>query len=1217
MAPQQENTTRAAQIIDDIRTDIERGLGIVPVLGSGISAPSGIPAGEDYHAYLFFCLERLFARQNGDSNTSEHPWDPSSLRWPPYTTVRTYPNLEKRMLEWTKEQDAKLQSATAPKQFQRALWQSLGAVADWRAMLHLLSRTRLDADGNVTVKEPDPRIIDSFFINITEGKQPNTAHTLLAHLADVLRVKVILTTNFDTLLEAAFRRLEMPVATFDVHYEAGFPDGRFARAQRSIVKINGGRYGLRADFTLDRLPDATDFENFVSYLTPLVFPLSMSQPSNNEPVQPSNQRNLLVMGVSGRERRTIALICHAMLSLPKLKTYWVCHQKAEIGGILDTFREVSGTLHKRSQSKPQSEIDDVLGRLRVAATTDLGLFLLHVYQRIFLCLPPAGVSFKAVWPLPPPAYDLSRQDCAELYRKETAVDCLAEGVVALGEKIGDENNRLVFVVGDSGVPSVASEVFHQSEDDRHRIWVEIEEAATAIEIATTVLEAIRQRIGIAEPLLFRLDDACLNEPSAFPLLFHEQFQRLQRYSRRYFLVFINGRDCPGRELTHGSAKTVRQVLDWLKKEESVTTVLLGWDDGRWREELGDLSFEWVRLPPLLTKERSNTVTKLFKEVENISDSSEKARFVRSLAALSLFRKPCYLSATNAWPLVGLSPGSGNITPAPIMCSPTSGDDRSQDKDYRRSEYVRNVLLPILRKVGAIRDDNGQAVFMHRGVREEIRDYLTCNELKTQPDWMIEPHQGIADWYLKLYRASGDVTAAFEALYHRICCVGAAVEHDRPYMMRSGINEVYVTLRLMRPALRASEQPNTWYRRLAHHCLALAKLPDNLPGIRQAIGEAQHLLDLLKADLEELPPPASSTRPPKRPDLNAVEQFDDIRRLLHGRRYESATARIQEEFERIELREGWLTCDNPGSSTIRYDDCREQARIWVQDRNFDKIVLGTAVRVLRRHQALNILRAELFERLESSEQRKDALVRAEAAYIYATELMRNIDDTRFLQDENAFLRANQGLVLSWMHRPCEAHRRYNEAYGYLNQLETPPMSLRFATIDGRRTETFLVGVRMAAQDPSTKLRARGYLYDAIAAVERATYKSIDQHYPVWHGYLAELTMEVCCEIARQGRDAEELYARSRDRSGCGDWFSTCFESGYFVVGRDPIRLRRYVQLASTFKKSADATSMSRYIGTDCLSRIDDLTNKCLGRLAKISQLPAGGLDADVRRYACPK
>jgi hypothetical protein len=289
-------------------------------------------------------------------------------------------------------------------------------------------------------------------------------------------------------------------------------------------------------------------------------------------------------------------------------------------------------------------------------------------------------------------------------------------------------------------------------------------------------------------------------------------------------------------------------------------------------------------------------------------------------------------------------------------------------------------------------------------------------------------------------------------------------------------------------------------------------------------------------------------------------------------------------------------------------CRDSARQWAGQQREDQVRIGKAVRILRRYHGLCLLRAQLYERLGKEDLRREVLMRAEALYICATELMRNIDDVRFVQNENAYLRANQGLALSWMNRPREAHRRYNEAYGYLNQMLTPPMSLRFATIDARRTETFLACLRRLNRGStgwsgvvpeSTQFQVRGFLHDAIGAIERASYKSVDLPYPRWHGYLAELTMEVCCEIARQGHDAEELYARARDRSGYGEWFYTCFEAGFHAAGQDLVRLRRFVELADDFRGASQTTPGDQpTVSQDCHERITQLKEACLARLSSI-------------------
>ncbi len=1235
-----ERPSRAATIIESIRSDIDAGLGIVPVLGSGISAQSGIPAGIDYQAYLFHCVARLFADRGTGAADPDSTWDPSRLRWPPYTSAQTYQSLDDDMVKWTAQQCealSKMKRDHPRTQIDdpemRARWQSLGAVADWRAMLHLLSRTRI-RNGKVHIAEPDPRIIDSFFINLTEGKRPNTAHMLLAHLADVLRVRVILTTNFDTLLEEAFRQLEMPVATFDVHYDAGFPDGRFARAQRSIVKINGGRYGLRADFTLDRLPDAADLENFTSYLVPLAS-------TGERSVSPVWQRNLLVMGVSGQERRTIALICQAMLALPNLNTYWLCHREREVEGVRASFATISQAVRARTQGRHLGAPAEPLKNLAIAATPDVGLFLLHLYQRMFLCLPPSGVPFKAVWPLPPPPYELARLDSKKPYVDPTARGLLQSGVAKLEEALravlaeseqaksatDKPWRRVILVTGKSGVPSVAAQVFLSGDDPRHRIWVDIEEGWHAVDLAAAVLEAVRLRVGIAEPLLLGLTAASLADIAKVGRMFKAQFARLVRYSRRHFLVFINGRDSPRKGADEDAHAAVGQVLSWLAAEETVTAVVLGWERAPWTNAVEPSCFRRIELEPLLGVSPANTTVKrLLDELWQLSDGRERFRFARFLAVLSLFRRPCYLSVTNAWPFVGLSSETGDLTPLMNENAEEATQNHFPDKDQRRFEYVargqlkgaQDSYLDILRKVGAIRDDDGQAVLMHRRVREELRRKLAEENLLPNPDWEIQANQGIADWYLKLYRASGDVAAAIESFHHRLDCILAAWEHGQEYLWESAATEARVTLRLMRPALSPPVlQSYLAQRRLVGLCGELDRLSDRIgtPNLRKAATEAREQLEQLHAQWEGTRTPAAQERTGTSDSVLRVDALDEVRRLIYAREYQKAEMQLRDHFEDIGFPELSLREDHPGQGIVRYDACRNSARTWAISVDRDQSTLGKAVRILRRYHGLCLLRAELYQRLGNEHLRLLALTSAEAMYVCATELMRNIDDLRFIQNENAYLRANQGLVLSWMNRCREAHRRYNEAYGYLNQMLTPPMSLRFATIDARRAETFLCCARLKHATPKQP-QVRGFLYDAIGAVERASYKSVDQPYPRWHSYLAELTMEVCCEIARQEPDAQELYARARDRSGYGEWFYSCFEAGFHAVGTDPVRLRHYVTIADQFdERTRDHRRDHRtgiYLSRDCFDRIASLKEKCQALLDRV-ELPS---DAEVCEYVHP-
>ena len=853
--------------------------------------------------------------------------------------------------------------------------------------------------------------------------------------------------------------------------------------------------------------------------------------------------------------------------------------------------------------------------------------------------------------MPPPPYELARADSEKPYADDEAKRVLHDGVGKITQAIADVGKprepgkpaadswpRVILVTGESGVPSAAAQVLLEANDPRHRIWVDIEKGWHAVDLGAAVLEAIRLRVGIAEPLLLGLTASSLRNAAEVEKMFKAQFGRLQRYSRRHFLIFISGRDRPGKKPEHTAITAVSDVLSWLAAEETVTTVVLGWDDAVWTEAVASRCSKLLKLDPLLGKlPEKTTVEKVLDCFRQLPEEQEKRRFARFLAVLSLFRRPCYLSVTNAWPLVALSSETGELTPLPKDHFAETTEDHFPDKDQRRFDCVARgragpaqaSYLDLLRSVGAIRDDGGQAVLMHRTVREELRRRLQAEHLLSDSGWDIQAHQGIADWYLKLYRASGDVAAAIESFHHRIECIRAARAHGSKCMWESAATEARVTLRLMRPALSPPVlQSYLAQHRLAEFCDDLDRLCQeiNSPNLSRTAAEAREQLEQLHAQWEGTSKSGPAERSSDPGSLLRVEPLDEVRRLIYAREYQGAEAQIQYHFKEISFTPAEsLREDRPWHGIVRYDQCRDQAREWAGLIGGDQAKLGKAVRILRRYHVLCLLRAELYDRLAWDPLRQRALTCAEAIFVCATEIMRNIDDLRFVQNENAFLRANQGLALSWMNRPREAHRRYNEAYGYLNQLQTPPMSLRFATIDARRTETFLCCVRRLAtisdtqqgeMKMATQLQARGFLYDAIGAVERASYKSVDQPYPRWHSYLAELTMEVCCQIARQGSDAEELYARARDRSGYGEWFYSCFEAGFHAVGADSVRLRHYVKLADDFEVASrvfgDDDTSGMHLSQDCLTRIAELKRACVDRLVGIT-LPK---DPEVCAYVDP-
>jgi len=78
----------------------------------------------------------------------------------------------------------------------------------------------------VSLGAPQQEIIDSCLREVMKGKFPALGHKMLAVLGGALRLDLILTTNFDDLLERAFAEARNPLEVFEVHLGSPLLIGR-------------------------------------------------------------------------------------------------------------------------------------------------------------------------------------------------------------------------------------------------------------------------------------------------------------------------------------------------------------------------------------------------------------------------------------------------------------------------------------------------------------------------------------------------------------------------------------------------------------------------------------------------------------------------------------------------------------------------------------------------------------------------------------------------------------------------------------------------------------------------------------------------------------------------------------------------------------------------------------------------------------------------------
>jgi hypothetical protein len=118
------------------------------------------------------------------------------------------------------------------------------------------------------------------------------SHRYLSFLQPKLGIQLLLTTNFDSLLERAFYQESIPIKVFDVHRNAELPDAALVCRQLSLLKLHGSAYGLSF---CDRLKYKLDTDS-----------------RNNALAFIPKDALMLVIGFNGSERRIMQMF-HAIV----------------------------------------------------------------------------------------------------------------------------------------------------------------------------------------------------------------------------------------------------------------------------------------------------------------------------------------------------------------------------------------------------------------------------------------------------------------------------------------------------------------------------------------------------------------------------------------------------------------------------------------------------------------------------------------------------------------------------------------------------------------------------------------------------------------------------------------------------------------------------------------------------------------------------------------
>jgi hypothetical protein len=1160
--------------VQEVGEQVQKGFGFIPFIGSGMSAASGIPTGKQIGDYLNGVIElALFRRPRNVV------WRPGIDAWPSPGTVPAgnVSALAPQVADGVSGADRHSDAAVR--------LEALGAKANWRTALQLLSRLEFEKKQPV-LRAPDDRVVDSFFGHITRGRLPNEAHFMLAHLADALRIQTVLTTNFDDLIEQAFEQMGMPLAAFEVHLKAGLPAARLVTRSQSIVKLHGGKFGLRADFSLDEEPSGRDFEAFSDYAL-------------KHKEKPTAHRHILALGASASDRRTQALLLRILEDMQDMSLYWVCFKEEEV-------RDLEGWLS--GCARPLSSF------LRATVCPDLSALLLHLYQWLYYCLPPSGAGYPAVWPAPPEPYAKVKRTVFE--RQKSRLKVLIREQFGNPKTITHSPNCVLRLGGGRGLSSVAAAVCDDLSRIYHCIWLDMDDFRGVEDLFPTLADLVAQKTGGASsPPLFLAE-----EPRGLRTALRACLQGYMRNTTVPLVVFLNSRDGPGANagcIPRSAQSQERQARTklhvWTQKARlsfwailerlclpDVCFVVLCGNHGLTAGKSGAKRFR-ARSLQFDSNRIVNSVMRWLKTVRD----PDLTRFVYSM---TLFRHSRHLAALSSWALI-FAPKQQR----------TDGGDNDRERALKGREWLSE-----LSKKNVIRTKPGGLAWMHNEVREKLRRRLERTD-RSLVGARAECHQGIADWYMKLYRSSGDPLAAMESLYHRFSCAHFAkrlspVCQDRcgvpEYVEDAALVEAKHTLDLARPRILSrghfgvfspllcdtakwvkARFPSSEGCSLWMACLELVRDFAKAVGKFQDVHKCRDLLRKCQTssargqnhrpDGENRATGSPSATEPGNPSSTEVTlATDDCQRavlMMGARSYEEAEDSLSKALERLGFQESLPTARRATQSSLlaalrgaRIPTMRAIGRQWLEiaktKHDLDARI-QVAVEVLRRSMFLLILRAQLKQmwgagRAKRREDWKQDLRDAEGFYALATDLMRSCTHLDKLLLENVKIRTDYAVMLSMVGRYWEAHRRLNEAYGYLVQSRAGRQSIAWAVIDLRRASTYL----REASVCGARARAVALQDSAHQALTRAR-RGLAGHRrdPWWFAFLCELEASACTSAARlrlcrlQDPDNQALM-RCRLCPGNGGNWATSLGDAMEVVRADVLRQARLVSLAKTFVRA---------------------------------------------------
>lgn len=384
----------------------------------------------------------------------------------------------------------------------------------WKGLLSHLTRS-------------NPDYVDTLFQQLVQRHRPGTAHRYLAFLTGVFRLRVFMTTNFDSLLEDSLRMEGVQPAVYEALEGYPLPHPSLVHNEVSVIKLHGGAFGLRVGEQLNRPLDEESRARLKAYL-----------PAN--PV-------LLVMGLGGWDLRVLDTV-----ELAREKdgdVFWLRFEGRAPQPVQDRF-------YVESEDGDEPSAPDWFRESRVH---DPGAFLKELFSRRTGAHPASSNPYRA--------YD------------QRPIPEEGDGPAPSRDRVPENAPIRIFVdrADDSPVESGSrrlAEFVARKAESHSPVWIDLESKATVDDLVVDIMLQLRRYDSSLPPEVLTVERAV--EPGGSAESREKVIRRIFNALRRgrYVLAF-DGVGSFGRpplqhhglsvEDEHAARKRARQGSDFLEQ----------------------------------------------------------------------------------------------------------------------------------------------------------------------------------------------------------------------------------------------------------------------------------------------------------------------------------------------------------------------------------------------------------------------------------------------------------------------------------------------------------------------------------------------------------------------------------------------------------------------------------------------------------------------------